>query len=88
MILKRSIYTLCDLSKFSLKDYVEFLHPSTFEALNQYRQQRNCNVAVTEETPFFISTRVQRLGCYLRLRQVHLVFIGLRDDFGWRIRDH
>ena len=44
------------------------LHPSTVEALKQYRQQRNGQVVVTEETPFFISTRGKRRGCYLSLR--------------------
>jgi integrase len=62
------------------------LHPSTIEALKRYRYLRNGHVVVTEETPFFISTRGKRRGCSLSLRQVHRVFIGLRDDLEWRNR--
>ena len=62
------------------------LHPSTIEALKEYRQLRNCHVVVTEETSFFIGTRGKRRGCSLSLRQVHRVFIGLRDELGWRNR--
>lgn len=62
------------------------LHPSTVEALKLYRQQRNCQVVVSEETPFFISTRGKRRGCHLSLRQVHRVFAGLRDDLKWSNR--
>ena len=39
------------------------LHPSTIEALKRYRHQRNGHVVVTEEAPFFISTRGKRRGC-------------------------
>ena len=60
-------------TKFSKSRQVP-LHPSTTEALKQYRQQRNCHVVVTEETPFFISTRGKRRGCHLSLRQVNRVF--------------
>lgn len=62
------------------------LHPSTTEALRQYRQLRDCHVVVTEGMPFFISTRGKRRGCRLSLRQVHRVFVGLRDSLGWHNR--
>ena len=59
------------------------LHPSTLEVLQQYRRLRNRHITVTDETPFFISTRGQRRGCALGLRQVHRVFQQLRDQLGW-----
>ena len=59
------------------------LHPSTVEALRGYCGLRNCHVVVTEETPFFVSSRGQRLGCALSLRQARRVFKGLRDQLGW-----
>ena len=59
------------------------LHPSTVEVLQQYREMRNCHITVTDETPFFISTRGQRRGCALGLRQVHRIFQQLRDHLGW-----
>ena len=58
------------------------LHPSTVEALKRYRWLRNSHVEVTDETPFFVGTRGQRRGYGLGLRQVHRVFIGLRDQLG------
>ncbi len=59
------------------------LHSSTVEALRRYRELRNLHIAVTEETPFFVSTRGQRRGCALSLRQVNRVFQHLRDQLGW-----
>jgi integrase len=59
------------------------MHPSTTEALRQYRSQRNSYIEVTDETPFFVGTRGQLLGHGLSLRQVNRVFIGLRDHLGW-----
>jgi integrase len=59
------------------------LHPSTVEVLQQYRELRNPHITVTDETPFFISTRGQRRGCALGLRQVHRIFQQLRDQLGW-----
>jgi len=59
------------------------LHPSTVEVLHQYRGLRNLHIAVTEEMPFFVSTRGQRRGCALGLRQVRRVFRRLRDHLGW-----
>ena len=59
------------------------LHPSTVEALRRYRGRRDLQIAVTQETPFFISTRGRRRGCALSLRQVSRVFQHLRDHIGW-----
>jgi integrase len=62
------------------------LHPSTTNALRHYRTLRNHHVAITDEAPFFVSTGGQRRGCGLSLRQVHEVFVGLRDQMGWHNR--
>jgi integrase len=62
------------------------LHPSTMDALRHYRTLRNSHVEITEETPFFVSTRGRRRGSELGLRQVHRVFIGLRDQLSWSNR--
>jgi integrase len=59
------------------------LHPSTVEALARYRRLRRRQVRTTAETPFFVSTRGTRLGQPLGERQVHRVFIELRDRLGW-----
>ena len=59
------------------------MHPSTVEALRQYRSQRNSYIKVIDETPFFVGTRGRLLGEGLSLRQVHRVFIGLREHLGW-----
>jgi integrase len=59
------------------------MHPSTTEALRQYRSQRNSYIEVTDETPFFVGTRGRLLGHGLSLRQMNRVFIGLRDHLGW-----
>ena len=64
------------------------LHQSTVAALTRYRQMRNRQmrsrqVHATPDTPFFIGTRGQRLGYPLGERQVHRVFIELRDQLGW-----
>ena len=59
------------------------LHPSAMEALRHYRGLRNLSIAVTEETPFFVSTRGRRRGCALNLRQVRRVFNCLRNQLGW-----
>jgi integrase len=59
------------------------MHPSTIEALRLYRSQRNSYIEVSDETPFFVGTRGRLLGHELSLRQVHRVFIGLRDHLGW-----
>ena len=69
-------------TKFAKSRYVP-LHPSTVEALKQYRSRRNLHIDVTEDTPFFISTRGRLLGHRLDARQVRRVFIQLRDQLGW-----
>jgi len=69
-------------TKFAKSRYVP-LHPSTVAALNQYRSRRNLHIDVTEDTPFFISTRGRLLGQRLDSRQVHRVFIRLRVQLGW-----
>jgi integrase len=69
-------------TKFAKSRHVP-LHPSTVEVLQQYRSQRNLYIEVTDDTPFFIGTRGRHLGHGLDLRQVHRVFIGLRDQLGW-----
>ena len=65
-------------SKFGKSRLVP-LHPSTVEALERYRRLRDRHVRTTAETPFFIGTRGQRLGQPLGDRQVHRVFIELRE---------
>jgi integrase len=59
------------------------MHPSTVEALRQYRSQRNLHIEATDETPFFIGVRGRRLGHALGSSNVHLVFNGIRDQLGW-----
>jgi integrase len=59
------------------------LHPSTVEALARYRRLRSRKVRTTAETPFFVGTRGKRLGQPLSERQVHRVFVELRDRLGW-----
>jgi integrase len=69
-------------TKFAKSRHVP-LHPSTIEILKHYRSKRNLSIAVTEDTPFFISTRGRRLGKPLSLEQVNRVFISLRNQLGW-----
>ncbi len=69
-------------TKFAKSRHVP-LHPSTLDALRDYRSQRNSHIEVSDETPFFVGTHGQLLGHGLSLRQVHRVFIGLRDHLGW-----
>lgn len=69
-------------TKFSKSRHVP-LHPSTVEVLKHYRSQRNLSIEVVNDTPFFIGTRGRYLGHGLDLRQVHRVFINLRDQLGW-----
>ncbi len=68
-------------TKFAKSRHVP-LHPSTVEALKHYRAQRNLFVEVRDNTPFFIGTRGRYLGHALDLRQVHRVFVGLRNQLG------
>jgi integrase len=59
------------------------LHSSTVDALGHYRRIRAHHVRTTAEIPFFVGTRGQRLGQPLGNRQVHRVFIELRERLGW-----
>ncbi len=59
------------------------MHPTTVDALRQYRSQRNLHIDVTDETPFFVGARGRRLGRQLSRGQVHRVFISLRHQLGW-----
>ncbi|MHB1495944.1 MAG: tyrosine-type recombinase/integrase [Acidithiobacillus sp.] len=70
------------LSKFA-KTRLLPLHPSTVDALARYRRIRAREISTTEETTFFVGTRAKRLGQPLSDRQVHRVFIQLRDQLGW-----
>ena len=63
------------------------MHPSTTEALRRYRRALDMAGEPTEpEAAFFIGTRGQRHGLPLGDRQVHRVFVGLREQLGWRNR--
>jgi integrase len=59
------------------------LHPSTVAGLSKYRRLRARFVRTSPQMPFFIGSRGQRLGQPLGERQVHRVFIELRDRLGW-----
>lgn len=59
------------------------LHPSTISALAHYRTCRRRYLKVTASMPFFVSTRGKRLGKHLGDRQVHRIFIQLRDQLHW-----
>lgn len=74
------------LAKFGKSRQVP-LHPSTVEALRFYRGQRDlAGISVQDEAPFFVGTRGRRRGMPLGDRQVHRVFIELRERLGWRNR--
>jgi integrase len=63
------------------------IHPSTTEALRRYRRTLDMAGEPAEpEAAFFIGTRGQRHGLPLGDRQVHRVFVGLREQLGWRNR--
>lgn len=59
------------------------VHASTVQALAHYRQLRCQQIGTTADTTFFIGTRGKLLGQPLGDRQVHRVFIALRDRLGW-----
>jgi integrase len=69
-------------TKFAKSRHVP-VHPTTAEALRQYRSRRNLHIEVTDETPFFIGARGRRLGRPLGMGQVHNVFNSLRNQLGW-----
>jgi integrase len=63
------------------------IHPSTTEALRRYRRTLDMAGEPAEpEAAFFIGTRGQRHGLPLGDRQVHRVFVELREQLGWRNR--
>lgn len=63
------------------------LHPSTAAALRRYLCMRNLVGNLDQdEAPLFIGTRGRRLGRPLDSRQVHRVFIAIREQLGWRNR--
>jgi len=63
------------------------LHPSTVTALSRYLWMRNlAGDFAQDEAPLFIGTRGRRLGLPMGSRQVHRVFIELREQLGWRNR--
>lgn len=59
------------------------LHWSTVEALARYRRRRCRSASTSAQMPFFIGSRGRRLGQALGQRQVHRVFIELRNQLGW-----
>lgn len=69
-------------TKFGKSRYVP-LHPSTRDALRDYRRRRDLNITPSEETPFFVTTRGRLLGCAMSPRQVDRVFQQLREHLGW-----
>ena len=83
--LKRGMLTI-HLAKFGKSRQVP-LHPSTVEALRHYRWMCDlAGVSAQDEAPFFVGTRGRRRGMPLGVRQVHRVFIELRERLGWRNR--
>jgi len=59
------------------------VHPSTIAALARYRRKRARHAPTTADASFLISSRGQRLGEPLCVRQVHRVFNMLRDSLNW-----
>ena len=83
--LKQGMLTI-HLAKFGKSRQVP-LHPSTVEALRLYRGRLDlAGISVQDEAPFFVGTRGRRRGTPLGDRQVHRVFIELRERLGWRNR--
>jgi integrase len=83
--LKRGMLTI-HLAKFGKSRQVP-LHPSTVEALRHYRWMCDlAGVSAQDEAPFFVGTRGRRRGMPLGDRQVHRVFIELRERLGWHNR--
>lgn len=63
------------------------MHASTVEALRRYRLTLDrAGEPADPEAAFFIGTRGQWHGLPLGDRQVHRVFVGLREQLGWRNR--
>jgi integrase len=80
--LKQGMLTI-HLAKFGKSRQVP-LHPSTVEALRHYRERRDlAGVSAQDDAPFFVGTRGRRRGMPLGDRQVHRVFIELRERLSW-----
>ncbi len=62
------------------------LHWSTVEALARYRRRRDRATHTSAQMPFFVGSRGRPLGRPLGQRQVHRVFIELRNQLGWTNR--
>lgn len=58
------------------------LHPSAVAALRRYRRTRNRHFDVSADAPFFVPKAGKTLGP----RQVHRVFVQLRQQLGWTNR--
>ena len=60
------------------------IHHSTVKALQNYRSELNLSgYCSDDEAPFFVSTRGKYRGMPLSDRQVHRVFVQLREQLGW-----
>ncbi len=60
------------------------VHPSTLEALRQYRLRRDlAGESYSDDTAFFVNSRGRLHGLPLGDRQVHRVFGELRRQLGW-----
>lgn len=59
------------------------LHPSTIGPLRAYRALRRQHVQPTPRSTFFVGSRGVRRGTPLGDRQVHRVFMQLREQLGW-----
>lgn len=60
------------------------MHPSTVGALRHYRWTRDlAGESAAPDAAFFVGTRGRRRGLPLGTRQVHRVFVDLRQQLGW-----
>ncbi len=63
------------------------VHHSTVRALRRYRSElHRSSYCLDVEAPFFVGTRGKRRGMPLGERQVHRVFVQLRNHLGWQNR--
>ena len=63
------------------------VHRSTVRALRRYRSELGISGDFSDDdAPFFVGTRGQRRGMPLGERQVHRVFVQLREHLGWQNR--
>ncbi|MEI8158935.1 MAG: tyrosine-type recombinase/integrase [Burkholderiales bacterium] len=74
------------LTKFGKSRQVP-VHPSTLQALRQYRQRSDlAGESYDESAAFFVGSRGRLRGLPLGDRQVHRVFKELRQQLGWQNR--